>query len=235
MAKRCNIKYNGKVYSKSELLNELGISQTLWDKCVRLTINYIRKNNLEEGITDDVFYSLVIKKVIERKQDINSRKERKDNAIEQRMDKPVHITKYVFYTFKDVSDFIGHDAFNYYYYMLFKQNRKTAYSVEDFIAYLYREDESFKLRLLYVTEVIDGNLYRMASRYLNEYVIAHTHYSYRIGDTTTYEKISADDAIKIAYGKMNYDNSKHQITSILTNRWVVNQYTDKEKKSNAKK
>lgn len=226
-----SINYNGKVYNKSQLLKELNVSETLWNKCVRLVIAYARKNNIEIT-TDEMFYNLVIEKVIARKQMNKSCKETRDfvcTSEEQKLNKPVYITKYVFYTFKDIREFIGHDAFDYLGYLSFKRSRTTAYSIEDFIAYLYREDESFKLRLLHVTGVIDANLYALASKCMNSYVTAHKHHSCKRGDITTYEKISADDAIKIAYGKMNYDSSKHQITSLLTNRWVVNQYTNKEK------
>lgn len=219
------ISYNGKIYNKSQILKELGISAGTWSKCTRRVFYRLEKQGIDyRSLSGNEFYSLVIDEVKRIKSAILVNAENKEKEVEtlnKKLDRPVTIKNKVFYTFGDIQEYLGYNDFNYKGYLNFKSSRKTAYSVEDYIAYLYREDEQFKLRLLYITEVIDENLYRLASRCMKEYYTDNKEYW---SDGEKLKHLSAEDAIKLAYGKMNFDASKFQITSILTNRWVNNQY-----------
>ena len=242
MGRGYHIEYQGKVYNKKELFKEFNITTAIWDRAVRILHRAIREEGIDIDIISDEDYINAIMDTIKSLQKNDTAYTERVNELqkakEAKLDKPVHIKNHVFYTFIDIENFIGHENFNYNDYYSFKSSRKTVYSVEDFISYLYTTDESFKLRFLYVTDTISKSLYQLASRCLNEYAIVRKGFrnvprgrKLLVTDNKTMcFRITADDAIKIAYGKMNYDSSTHQITSMLTNRW--NYYPGKDKNIN---
>lgn len=215
------INYNGKTYNKSQFLKEIGISDSSWRKYQHIA--YMRLD--KQGViihTDEEYYNKVIPATVELLLEVKNNMNKQSKIREyssKKLDEPVVLGNKAFYTFDDIKSFIGSKEFNYEDYLKFRQSRKTAYSVQDFVAKLYRDNGDFKLRLMHALGIIDNSTYVLAVKCMNKYGVKNN-------DTYNeqYISISADDAIRMAYGIMNCNIKDTKITDVITNRWVKSQY-----------
>lgn len=212
------IRYNGKTYNKKQFLNEIGLSDSTWRKYQSKAYYSLSRQGIEIH-TDEEYYDKVIPKTVELLLSIADNKDRQSKIKEhsnKELEKPVVLCHKAFYTFNDIEKFIESKEFNYEAYLDFKRNRKTAFSIEDFIAKLYRDNGSFKLRLLHVLGKIDAGTYTLAVKSMNKYMVRNK--SRYEDDNEQFSTISADDAIRMACGIMNCNIRDIHITDLITSR-----------------
>jgi hypothetical protein len=222
------IEYNGRMWNKTQLQKELNVSNTLWIKIERIVYNRLKRQGVSiDTLSDQDFYSLVIEEAIRKRKDIDNEKKLRDDYVNFKinpLEKPINIGGRLFNTFEELEKCIGYKEFNYKNYLEYVKQckRQSQHSLEDYIAYLYKEDTRFALKMIYVAGMIPENVFMMACKCYNQYLsVQPERWQKRHPDEST-RRLTALEAIQIAYGKLNVDNSVCSITNILCDRTRYN-------------